>query len=143
MSTIQLAFGQSGAEVARHYWQLAAKEAEAAAEPIGDRTRRGGPLFDARRATARALVIDGDDRALAGCQKLGGKTPVFDPDNVVTARRRGCGKNFSEGWTARDYLAEMTEERMRREAERCARVGTLAFLFSVEGAGTARKPAFL
>ena len=80
MTSVHLALGQTGADVASNFWRIAAGEAADA----DDKNRRKGALFDVRRQTARAIVIDGDDRALEGCQLLGGKRPVFDSRNVVT-----------------------------------------------------------
>ena len=129
MTSVHLALGQTGADVASNFWRIAAAEAADA----DDKNRRKGALFDVRRQTARAIIIDGDDRALEGCQVLGGKRPVFDARNIVTKGNFGCGKCFGMGFAKREELREMAEERLRREAERCSRVGTLTFLFSIDG----------
>ena len=139
MTSVHLALGQTGADVASHFWRIAAGEAADA----DDKHRRKGALFDVRRQTARAIIIDGDDRALEGCQLLGGKRPVFDSRNIVTKGNFGCGKCFGMGFSKREELREMAEERLRREAERCSRVGTLSFLFSIDGGTSGLASALL
>ena len=57
----------AGADVASHFWRIAA------ARLLMRTTRSGkGALFDVRRQTARAVIIDGDDRALR-LPTVGGK----------------------------------------------------------------------
>lgn len=129
MTSIHLALGQTGADVASHFWAIAAADAADA----NDKRRRKGALFDVRRQTCRGIVVDGDDRALEGCLTLGGKRPVFDGRNVVTKGNFGCGKCFGQGFAQRAELRRMAEERLRKEAERCSRVGTLSFLYSIDG----------
>ena len=139
MTSVHLALGQTGADVASHFWRIAAGEAADA----DDKNRRKGALFDVRRQTARAIIIDGDDRALEDCQVLGGKRPVFDARNVVTKGNFGCGKCFGMGFSKREELRMMAEERLRREAERCSRVGTLSFLYSIDGGSSGLASALL
>ena len=139
MTSVHLALGQTGADVSQHFWKIAAAEAADA----DDKNRRKGALFDVRRQPARAIIIDGDDRALEGCQLLGGKRPVFDSRNIVTKGNFGCGKCFGMGFSKREELRMMAEERLRREAERCSRVDTLSFLFSIDGGSSGLASALL
>ena len=139
MSSVSIHVGGGGVNLGVEYWSIAAREAHCKERPDGlalasprGVVRRRSPLFDARSGHARAIFVDGDCRSVEAAGARLGAGCVASA-NLVGGADRGCGKCFGDGLLRRAYLVAAAEERLRVEAERCARLSTVTLAFDLEG----------